>query len=378
MLATTGPSGNETSRALPSSDQTTQYLLDQHEQYARPTSYPDETPSVLSSADHTVPSTPTGLDQLDGFFTSSLCFSLLNTPDVDGLTGYHFHPGSLDAFLEPTDVISFSPSESVDVAINDALPDRAHLADSQALSGSRPPTTSEPQRTPDLPSQSPSHCLSHVLNLLQRLSPNAHISCTISRGQSNNDKPGQLPTFRSVIVENTSMIETITSVLQCPCSQDQYVLSIIALTVFKVLGWYAAAAAAIETSTPDNCDPDSSALHSGFQGGQSEQVQMSPAVIGGYRVCGEDQSRMARQLVLSELHRVQRLVNLLSERLTSPEMSSSPSGTVPPAAVGSSDLRPDREAAFSFPVTLLSQLETDMRHRLRALSNQIVEMLRRA
>ncbi|KAL4780408.1 hypothetical protein BJX76DRAFT_338119 [Aspergillus varians] len=88
---------------------------------------------------------------------------------------------------------------------------------------------------------------------------------------------------------------------------------------------------------------------------------------------------MAAQLVLSELHRVQRLVNILSQRLLVAETSigvtvSDVSCHASLDGVNSSSPPP----ASLFPKTVLSQLETDIRKRLRELSTEIVQLLQRA
>jgi hypothetical protein len=177
-----------------------------------------------------------------------------------------------------------------------------------------------------------------------------------------------------VIAENKQTIEAISSMLQCPCSQDRYLLAIMSLVVFKVLGWYAAAAR--EAPVPDDSRylsrprPDQG-LHC------SEQVLKSPAVVGSYCIDGADQGRMVAQLVLSELHRVQRLVNVLSQRLKRPGMRNEGVGTSNSAAADGRDLVCDDERTSPFSATLLDQLEADLRRRLRTLSAEIVDMLRR-
>jgi hypothetical protein len=79
---------------------------------------------------------------------------------------------------------------------------------------------------------------------------------------------------------------------------------------------------------------------------------------------------MAAQLVLSELHRVQRVVNALSEQLKSQGLQESVGG------------RPDSTCLDGhesvLPVHLLDQLAADLRARLRGLSGQIVDRLRRS
>jgi hypothetical protein len=159
-----------------------------------------------------------------------------------------------------------------------------------------------------------------------------------------------------VITQNEQTVSEIGQILDCYCSQDSYTLTIITLTVLKVLAWYSAVAQESRAS-------DEQQIH-------AEQIDRAPVLIGGYHIDGDEQSRMAAQLVLSELHRVQRVVNTLSERLRNQGLQNGLSG------------RPDGTCLNGhesvLPVHLLDQLAVDLRARLRGLSGQIVDRLRRS
>ena len=43
------------------------------------------------------------------------------------------------------------------------------------------------------------------------------------------------------MTQNDATIEAAITMLQCECAEDDYLLVIISLMAFKVLGWYAAA-----------------------------------------------------------------------------------------------------------------------------------------
>lgn len=88
---------------------------------------------------------------------------------------------------------------------------------------------------------------------------------------------------------------------------------------------------------------------------------------------GEYEGRVAAQLVLSELHRVQQLINVLSQRLTAHGLQTS-CLELPSSPDYFYFLNQDSSA---FPVTMLGQLEVDLRKRLRTLSVEIVDILRR-
>ncbi|KAK3291027.1 aflatoxin regulatory protein-domain-containing protein [Chaetomium fimeti] len=101
----------------------------------------------------------------------------------------------------------------------------------------------------------PDCCLTAILELLARLFPNPAHGCTLTTGNT-------LPTsfhhngraIESVISENKQVIETLTSILECHCSHDEYLLSLMTLVTLKVMGWYVAAAAAAASSTSHHND----------------------------------------------------------------------------------------------------------------------------
>lgn len=96
-----------------------------------------------------------------------------------------------------------------------------------------------------------------------------------------------------------------------------------------------------------------------------------PVVIGSYYLEGDDSARMARQLVLSELHRVQRLLNQLSTKL---KVQAAKSGADTPNSLGGGDS--DSETTLPLSGLMLDQLGVDLRKQLKALSLEIVEGLR--
>lgn len=164
--------------------------------------------------------------------------------------------------------------------------------------------------------------------------------------------------------------------LQCPCLQDGYLLAIISIIVFKVVDWYAAAAR--ETPVTDDGQRPSKPYPDRQRDTlcTSEQVLQIPTVVGSDYVDGEDQSRMAAQLILGELHRVQRLVNVLSQRLKSHGTRHEAVSTTNNAA-GGQDTPLSGESTRDLSATMMDQFEADLRKRLRVLSLEIVNTLRR-
>lgn len=167
-------------------------------------------------------------------------------------------------------------------------------------------------------------CLTTALGMLARLFPSAGAECIMSSaGQTAGSS--QLRTTESVVSENREVVESLTRLLDCPCTQDEYTLSIISLAVFRALDSYAAATSA-----------------------------------GTYRVDGGDQGPATAQRVLGELPRVHHLVNILSERIEGVRLRR---GTMVRSSSHSS-------------VPMFEQLEQDLRKRLQAVSSETIELLR--
>ncbi|AEO60335.1 hypothetical protein MYCTH_2309486 [Thermothelomyces thermophilus ATCC 42464] len=89
-------------------------------------------------------------------------------------------------------------------------------------------------------------CLATMLEMLNHLFPNASCRCTFAASREGSDDyftcHGR--TTDVVLSENRRIIQTLTRILKCECSHDEYILSITALVVLKVMAWYSAAAAA--------------------------------------------------------------------------------------------------------------------------------------
>ena len=202
--------------------------------------------------------------------------------------------------------------------------------------------------------------------------------------------------MQRVVTENKQTLAAIQAMLECPCADadNGYLVAIISLVVFKVLAWYKAAvkdlpaagapaadAGALSSSSSsssmwkqqqhpgsprssisnrrDSDDKDALRRRRTRRSCHAERVVQTAVVIDGYRLDGQDQARMAAQLVLSELHRVQRLINVLGGRLKQDG----------PVAGGFGDM------SF-FSAAWFGQLETDLRKRVTSLSREIVDLLR--
>lgn len=222
----------------------------------------------------------------------------------------------------------------------------------------------EDHNLPSLPdSSSPGCCLVKALGLMKELFPNSTTACSVSSSPKHDSpRSGSAalpPNIQTVITQNRRTVEAIGSILQCDCSRDGYLLSVMALVVFKVLRWYAAAAGKTKTAAT-----------------LAEKVLQTPTKVGSYCLEGEHSEHMAAKLVLSELHRVQRLVNALSERLKvySPIASNA---SADDAAGRAGNIELEIGVAPPFSAAILDQLGVDLKKQLKALSRDIVEDLRK-
>ena len=224
-------------------------------------------------------------------------------------------------------------------------------------------------------------CLTKAMDLLRRQCPNASDACILPTSREANCK---LPTIGSVVAENKQTIDAIGTMLECPCSLDEYVATLICLVVLKMLAWYGAAAR--EAPTPDedmDMDWQSAGAFQDFQPNpyipQSEEVLRFPTVIGSYHVSGAHHNRMAATAVLGELHGVQRLVKRLAERLQGVKASNrSPTEPCPPG-FGATGWMPDCRSGSSrspLSASTLDYLERDIRKRLRTVSLDNIETIR--
>jgi hypothetical protein len=135
--------------------------------------------------------------------------------------------------------------------------------------------------------------------------------------------------------------------LRCPCSNsNEQLVCLVTLIVFKVLAWYAAAAGEVEGQ--DDMSPPG-----------PEQVLHVPTTIVNYELDGSDSSIVRAQLVLGELHRAVRLVEVPSERCGIGEVE--PSGN------------DDCISGFVF-----AQLAADLRKRLQSVIRDIMAVIHHA
>ena len=319
----------------------------------------DMLPDLFGPTDQTLSSTSTdtGTD-LDDFFNSPISFST----DLSDVSIF----GTADLFSTGIDSNS-NGSET----FSDAFP-VFEDAVSELFTNSIPTSTSQNSASPNKElhyqetraTESPCSCLVQALGFMKQLFPSPSNAC-MTWATQGLDKATAIPTIQAVIARNEGTIEAVSTMLECSCSQDGYLLSVMSLIVFKVLGWYAAVA----RKTPSLQGPQT---YLPRQSSPFGPVLQNSTIVGSYCLDGADSARMAAQLVLSELHRVRRLVDQLSSKLKVQAMTKRRGGVETPESM---DL--DNEMALPLSAVMYDQLDNDLRKRLRALSCEMLDRLRR-
>nr|POE70861.1 monodictyphenone cluster transcription factor [Quercus suber] len=210
-------------------------------------------------------------------------------------------------------------------------------------------------------------CLPRALALLNHLAPN-----NLASPQTQGIDLESAPSFENVMLQNEESIDAIKDILDCSCSKDGSLLFTLSLVVFKILGWYAAAALAVPIDGQIvEGEVSDSPRHSRLV------VRLQPTSMLGYDVDGENQKRIICQFVLSKLHSVQRIVNMLSQRLLALARKKFPTkSSCDHIANAAQDLLLD-EIMFNHSTSgeLARDLEAGLRCRLRELCQAIMDTL---
>ena len=329
-------------------------------------------PNFLSSMEQPM------ITDLDDFLTSPTSFSVPDMCDTDFL-------GQSQLFSTDLDSSSNSSATLFDTfpVFEDAVSELFALSNSRSpaktLSNPRSPPNSRASPISEAQSYQGSRaidsscfCLVRALGLMKQFSHHPSTTCTNSPAQSPG-KTSPLTSIQTVIAKNENTIEAVSTMLHCSCSQDGYLLAIMSLIIFKMLGCYAAAARKKPSFNDDNhstqCPPTPISRNSSH----SEIAHQDPTAINRYCRESEDSTRMSGQLILSELHRVQRLVNQLSAKL---KVQAAKGGGMADALSNSAYENADTETTLPLSALMLDQLEVDLRRRLRGVSMTIVEGLR--
>jgi hypothetical protein len=225
-------------------------------------------------------------------------------------------------------------------------------------------------------------CLAQALDLLKKLSSASSSSRTTIHSPDGAEASGIAnhgPT-QTVILENKQSMEAINHKLACcSCADDTFLLIILSMIVLKVLERYAAVIQLQSHKTGTNEGEVEVAARLPISIISSSDNWMEAPSHAYNGLCADYGSgRVAAQLVLSELHRVQRLVNQLSPKLKGPKereaqnMASKLRYWGRARATGDSD----RMAVTPILASTLDQMERDVRKSLSTLSAEIINGLR--
>lgn len=222
---------------------------------------------------------------------------------------------------------------------------------------------------------SASGCLIQALDLMRELSATKPSVCIRSTGQTDVATVSTVGTdanlsAQNVVAENQQTFETVNNMLQCPCTEDSYLLIILSMIVMKALGRYAAAAR-------------NQFWGAGEKGDKSRASTSTHEQVGQFSGVGDENTgRLGAQLILGKLHTVQRLVKQLSPRLKAhgPETASEGEGDLErDILMGDWQVAfPSESGMTPAPLspTVFEQIDVDLRKALSALSSEIINMLR--
>lgn len=218
-------------------------------------------------------------------------------------------------------------------------------------------------------------CFPYALDTLNKLFAGDATACMMSLGEhdysiSNSRRPSSVHT---IISRNEHAIEGMSRILQCSCSANNLLLTIVALVIFKVLDWYAHAAK-MATAGEDktlNGNPYSSLPQRSAELTMGSNLQQN----------GRDYDRQSAQMVLVELHRVQRFLSQLSPKLQAcghePQSRRASTASSQPGMANPQFSEDDMTmASLPFSSVVLEQLEPEVRKRIRSLSGEIIGFLR--
>ncbi|KAF7168377.1 hypothetical protein CNMCM5623_001460 [Aspergillus felis] len=210
-------------------------------------------------------------------------------------------------------------------------------------------------------------CMTQPLDLLKALSsaepfPTSPIS---GAGPALSSSMTAMGSTQAVLIENKQHVETVSSLLSCSsCTEDAFRLVLVSMIVLKILERYASVARTqVLGSRVGSVETDTGPRSSHSMISSRDDPMRAPSRT--YTMPQDDSANgfAPAQLVLGELHRVQRLVNLLSPKLK-----------------GRSRLQVVNEngktQSTPFSSNTLAQMESDVRKSLSALSADIIDRLR--
>ncbi|KAI1810489.1 hypothetical protein GGS20DRAFT_183240 [Poronia punctata] len=315
-----------------------------HLSLAQPSAcFQDMLPGLFSNPEESsLPSPSTYTPQFFDMSGISMPWSLFEpmgstgSSQSDALLAHTFSDPDLHQSIFPTPESNVSLSD-ISIIPDTSIPSQSHGEDN------RPHSLPTPT---DIASDSYCDCMGRALELFRKLSL---------------EHPGnaKCPSRKQEAGVNKKHVQTILNMLECSCSEDSYLVHLMCLLVFKIMSLYNHAIRRGEQADTEE------------EQGSDHKMADSPTAKEDHRIQEEDRIRITAQSFFGELHLVQRLIGLLSGRLKGFGTGNMPKANIPETAGVKNE-----NGGSSIPVTLLHQLEVDLRRRLRALSGEIVDIIR--
>jgi hypothetical protein len=212
---------------------------------------------------------------------------------------FHGHVRSTSMHSQPE---MFAPMDSLNsppIPSQPFFPLTDPMFTQDKMANSPPPMIPAPLPTPPASAALQGHdCTQFAFQTLNSLyaPPSSQPSANDFNGTSDG-----LPTLDAVLSTNKAAVDKLYVLLGCPCSSNPHFSTTIAFTVTKILSWYQAIAGVH--------DQEDSSINT-----QMEAFTHTPISLGDFRLEVEDEDTFRTQLVLSELRKVEKLIDKFSER----------------------------------------------------------------
>jgi Aflatoxin regulatory protein/Fungal Zn(2)-Cys(6) binuclear cluster domain len=134
---------------------------------------------------------------------------------------------------------------------------------------------------------------------------------------------GSSRSLDTVLRVNQAAIDNLLTILNCPCTADSNLALLVTIIIFKILSWYEASlhcsTAPGENSTVGSARSNSPltsscGTHDNSPTPAVESVFMPPISIGAYQLDAEHRGRMVAQLILTELIKLNKVVDGFSQK----------------------------------------------------------------
>jgi hypothetical protein len=320
---------------------------------------------------------PSLTSEFDEFFASPISFDMLEMPELDLMDDTN--PIPADGAADTGNISRDFQTQSATQSESDTI----YFFGGAPSSPSKNPADTAPRKLIDdhkrsngsLRLVSPRRCLSQALELLDKMSFDVDHSSPCIMANANQDLgEDHRPLYTSTqetIKRNEQAIEDMERILKCSCSADNFLLTVIALTLFKVLDCYSAAVympaskagISMINALPSPCSSRRESLI------MNEEVEAA----------GIDAIHQSAQLVLVELHRVQRLLGQLLLKIKECGQETRRESVIS-SNTDVIDTSTNRDSScprsFPFSMSILQNLEPEIHQRVRAISSSVIEILK--